>query len=91
MPHGCSSCEEVWGSHLFGCAHCCLHQNQDFVAREADENGVYSIGYHIVSEDMSSKYLTSVVCNWEILYGEIIKQYLQGDANKVKNFWVGLV
>lgn len=66
------------------------HQNQDFVVREADENGVYSIGYHIVSEDMSSKYLTSVVCNWEILYGEIIKQYLQGEANKVENYWVGL-
>lgn len=66
------------------------HQNQDFAAREADANGVYSIGYHVVSEDLSSKYLTSVVCNWEILYEEILKQYLQGNANSVKNYWIGL-
>ena len=66
------------------------HQNQDFAAREADENGVYSIGYHVVSENMSAKYLTSVVCNWGILYEEIIKQYLQGNANSIENFWIGL-
>ena len=66
------------------------HQNQDFVAREADQNDVYSIGYHVVSENMSSKYLTSVVCNWQILYEEIIKQYLQGNANSVENYWIGL-
>lgn len=66
------------------------HQNQDFAAREADENGVYSIGYHVVSDDMSSKYLTSVVCNWEILYEEIIKQYLEGTANSIENYWIGL-
>ena len=66
------------------------HQNQDFAAREADENGVYSIGYHMVSEGMSSKYLTSVICNWEILYEEVIKQYLQGYANSIENYWIGL-
>ena len=66
------------------------HQNQDFAAREADAQGVYSIGYHIVSENLSSKYLTSVVCNWEALYEEIIRQYLQGNANKVENYWIGL-
>lgn len=66
------------------------HQNQDFVVREADKNGVYSIGYHVVAEEMSSKYLTSVVCNWQILYEEIMKQYLQGNANSVDNYWIGL-
>ena len=66
------------------------HQNQDFVAKEADQMGVYSIGYHMASENLSSKYLTSVVCNWEILYEEIIKKYLQGKANDVDNFWIGL-
>lgn len=66
------------------------HQNQDFAAREADENGVYSIGYHVPSTELSSKYLTTVVCNWEILYEEIMKQYLQGKANSVENYWIGL-
>ena len=66
------------------------HQNQDFVVKEADKLGVYSIGYHVASEDLSNKYLTAVVCNWEILYEEIIKQYLQGNANSVENYWIGL-
>lgn len=66
------------------------HQNQDFAARQADEEGVYSIGYHIASEGLSSKYLTAVECNWKILYEEIMKQYLQGTANSVDNYWIGL-
>lgn len=66
------------------------HQNQDFVAKEADLLGIYSIGYHMESEKLSNKYLTAVVCNWEILYEEIIKQYLQGNANCVDNYWIGL-
>ena len=66
------------------------HQNQDFVAKEADLLGIYSIGYHMESEELSNKYLTAVVCNWEILYEEIIKQYLQGNANCVDNYWIGL-
>lgn len=66
------------------------HQNQDYVIREAEKHGIYSIGYHVVSEGMSSKYLTSVVCNWELLYEEIIKQYLQGNGNSVTNYWIGI-
>ena len=66
------------------------HQNQDFAAREADKNGVYSIGYHVPNTELSSKYLTAVVCNWEILYEEIMKQYLQGNANSIENYWIGL-
>jgi basic membrane protein A len=66
------------------------HQNQDYVAKEAERHGVYSIGYHVPLEEMSSKYLTSVVCNWSILYEEIIKQFLQGKANSIDNFWIGI-
>lgn len=66
------------------------HQNQDYVIREAEKQGVYSIGYHVPLEGMSSKYLTSVVCNWSVLYEEIIKQFLQGNANSTDNYWIGI-
>lgn len=66
------------------------HQNQNYVIREAEKQGIYSIGYHVASEEMSSKYLTSVVCNWELLYEEIIKQYLQGKGNSIENYWLGI-
>ena len=66
------------------------HQNQDNVVKEADERGVYSIGYHVPVNGMSSKYLTSVVCNWEMLYEELVKQFLQGNGNAYVNFGIGL-
>ena len=66
------------------------HQNQDYAAREADRQGIYSVGYHVPLVGMSSKYLTSVVCNWELLYEEIIKQFLQGKGNTITNYWIGI-
>lgn len=66
------------------------HQNQSYVVNEAERQGVYSIGYHVPLESASSKYLTTVVCNWEVLYREIIKQFLQGKGNTMANFWIGL-
>lgn len=66
------------------------HQNQDYVVREAEKHGIYSIGYHVPLEDMSSNYLTSVVCNWELLYEDIIRQFLQGNGNSTPNYWLGI-
>lgn len=66
------------------------HQNQSYVANEADRQGIYSIGYHILQEGLSSKYLTAVVCNWELLYREIMIQFLQGRGNLMTNYWLGL-
>lgn len=66
------------------------HQNQDYVVREAERQGIYSIGYHVALEEMSSKYLTSIICRWELVYEDIIKQYLQGNANMVDNYWIGI-
>ena len=66
------------------------HQNQDYAAREADRQGISSIGYHVPLTGMSQKYLTSVVCNWELVYEEIIKQFLQGKGNRIANYWLGI-
>lgn len=66
------------------------HQNQDYVVREAEKQEIFSIGYHVPLEGMSDKYLTSVVCSWEMLYEEIIRQFLQGNANSKDNFWIGM-
>ena len=66
------------------------HQNQPNVVYAADEAGVYSIGYHEPVADCSEKYLTSVVCNWELVYEKIVREYLVGNANKQNNYWIGL-
>lgn len=66
------------------------HQNQSYVIEVADKKDVYSIGYHEAFEEFSDKYLTSVVCNWKLVYKEMIKEYVQGRANETPNFWIGM-
>ncbi len=66
------------------------HQNQSYVIEAAEKKDVYSIGYHQGFDDFSDKYLTSVVCNWKLVFKEIIKEYEQGRANENPNFWIGM-
>lgn len=66
------------------------HQNQPNVVDAADEAGVFSIGYHEALEGRSDKYLTSVVCNWELVYEAILREYLVGKGNIKNNYWIGL-
>lgn len=66
------------------------HQNQQYVLDVADEAGVKSIGYHQAYDEYSEKYLTSVVCNWDRTYRELIREFLQGRSNINENTWLGL-
>ncbi|MBQ8789681.1 MAG: BMP family ABC transporter substrate-binding protein [Ruminiclostridium sp.] len=66
------------------------HQNRHAVAATADKAGIYSIGYNKVAEGMSENYLTAAVWNWESLYYQIIREYVQGKPNTVKHRWFGL-
>jgi len=66
------------------------HQNQTNVISTAEDEGVYSIGYHINVEDASDKNLTAVVCNWELVYKELIRTYLIGKGNEQLNYWIGM-
>ena len=66
------------------------HQNQPYVIETADEAGVYSIGYNEVAEGFSDKYLTAAVWNWEHLYYDIIKEFMQGKANSHQHHWCGM-
>lgn len=66
------------------------HQNQPYVAEEADKLGVYSIGYHQKLANGSDKHLTAVMCDWQLTYEAIIRQYLRGNASQNKIFWVGM-
>jgi len=63
------------------------HQNQHYTAQTADEAGVYSIGYNEVAKGLSDKYLTSAVWDWDLLYYQIIREYVQGQPNAVERRW----
>lgn len=66
------------------------HQNQTYVAEVADQLGVYSIGYHQLLENGSPKHLTAVMGDWQLTYGAIIRQYLRGNSENIKIYWVGI-
>jgi len=66
------------------------HQNQHYVAKAADEAGVYSIGYNEAVTGLSENYLTAAVWDWNALYYEIVKEFFQGRANSVKRHWFGI-
>ena len=66
------------------------HQNKSYVIEVAEKKDVLSIGYHEEFSGFSDKYLTSVVCNWQKVYKEMIKECLQGRANSEHNFWLGM-
>ena len=66
------------------------HQNQPYVVDAAEKAGIYSIGYNEAAENMSDKYLTAAVWNWEMLYNDIIKDFMQGKANSKQHHWCGL-
>jgi len=66
------------------------HQNCSYVVDVAENRGVYSIGYHIAPESVSGKNLTTVVCDWSLVYEEIIRAFLVGKANIKENYWIGL-
>lgn len=66
------------------------HQNQAYVAEEAEEAGIYSIGYHQRLEKCSNKHLTAVVGDWKLTYEAIIRQYMRGNSTDIKIYWVGM-
>lgn len=66
------------------------HQNQSYVAEVAEQAGIYSIGYHETKHSFSENYLTTVKCDWSIIYKELVQDFLKGDANLAENFWIGM-
>ena len=66
------------------------HQNRHYVAQAADKAGVYSIGYNTVEKGLSDNYLTAAVWDWQALYFQIVREFVQGKANTVKQHWFGM-
>lgn len=66
------------------------HQNQTNVVYAAEEQGIYSIGYHQAAQGCSEKHLTAVTCQWELAYEQVLREFLIGKGNIKDNYWIGL-
>ena len=60
------------------------------VADTAEGLGVDFIAYNLELEGYSNHYLTSIVCNWDMFYKELLKLYLKNELNTVTNYWSGI-
>lgn len=66
------------------------HQNRPYTIDAAEEEGIFSIGYHEAFKGYSDKYLTSVTADWEIVYIDILKEYMQGRSSTTTHYWIGI-
>lgn len=66
------------------------HQNRAYIAEVAQEKDIFCIGYHMPPETIEPNYLTTVVCEWEFIYKELLSKFLKGKANLQENCWIGL-
>ncbi len=66
------------------------HQDQHTVVDVAEAAGAASIGYYEEAEGVSDRYLTCAACDWEIIYEQIIREYLRGQSENVVGDWLGL-
>jgi len=66
------------------------HEEQYSVIDVAEEMGIASVGYYEQYEERSENYLTCAACDWEILYKELIREYLRGQSNYIIADWLGL-
>ena len=66
------------------------HQNQAYVIEAAEKAGIYSIGYHGSDREFSERCLTTVQCDWSMVYKELLQRFLRGKANQEENFWIGM-
>lgn len=66
------------------------HQDERAVADAAEEMKVDFIGYNEVLTGYSNHNLTSVICRWDIFYNDILRRYLKGELNTLRNNWVGM-
>lgn len=66
------------------------HQDEDSTGKVAEKYGVDFIAYNAILSGYSEHYLTSVICNWELYYLDMIERYLKGELNIIKNHWLGI-
>lgn len=66
------------------------HQDEETPAKVAEKFGVDFIAYNSILNGYSDHYLTSVICNWDLYYTEVIRRYLKGEVNAKNNYWIGI-
>ncbi len=66
------------------------HVDKPRVIEAAEDIGIYSVGYEGVYNEYSNRFLTAAVADWEVLYDQVLGDYVSGRANFSNGYWLGL-
>ena len=66
------------------------HVSESTTVSVAEDLDVYSVGYSIIYGDYSDKLLCNVDYRWDVLYREMIQDYLKGYVAKSTPYWKGI-
>ena len=66
------------------------HVDNHIPAMAAEEAGMDFIGFHEALSGYSSHNLTSVVCNWDGAYLDVLQKFRRGERSDAYFFWNGL-
>ncbi len=66
------------------------HQDGPHVLREAEQKGLFSIGFGSLYEEYSDRCLTAALYDWKVIYGKVLGDYLSGRSNFSNGYWLGL-
>ncbi len=66
------------------------HEDRPYAIDLADRMGFFTTGYDYVSGQYSNRFLTAAVINWDMLYTNVLSDYISGRADFSKDYWLGL-
>ena len=66
------------------------HEDRPHAVREAEELGLFSIGYDSVYERYSERFLTAALYDWTMVYRRVLGDYLSGRTNTSRNYWLDI-
>ncbi len=66
------------------------HQDDAAAAKTADRLGAYFIAYNAPIPEGTTHGLAAIRCHWNIFYTDVLRRYLKGELNAVKNHWIGV-
>ncbi len=71
-----------------GCDVIAQHQDSPAPQEAAEENGLYSIGYHTdMAKFAPHAHLTAAVWNWSVIYSYVIEQVMRGTWKSEQIWW----
>lgn len=82
--------ESVWLLSEKGADVISYCQDRPYALNEAENLGLYSIGYDNLYEEYSEKMLTAAICDRSVIYNKILEDCFMGRATKEKSYFMGL-